>query len=93
MTMLLLLHVYLVTNMMQLHLLNFSFCCRYVQDCSYNYKMDHFIVAGILDDQDLVETLKQSKGMAKEIYNRIAQSEEAEKRLSLARKRFLPVSI
>ena len=39
-----------------------------------------------------METLQQSKGMAKEIYERIAQSEEAEKRLSLARKRFLPVS-
>ena len=48
---------------------------------------------GILDDQDLVETLQQSKGMAKEIYERIAQSEDAEKRLSLARKRFLPVCI
>ena len=56
--------------------------------------MNHFLSlsVGILDDQDLVETLQQSKGMAKEIYERIAQSEEAEKRLSLARKRFLPVS-
>ena len=50
-----------------------------------------FLATGILDDQDLVETLQQSKGMAKEIYERIAQSEDAEKRLSLARKRFLPV--
>ncbi|XP_053375273.1 dynein axonemal heavy chain 6-like isoform X4 [Mercenaria mercenaria] len=46
----------------------------------------------ILDDQDLVETLQQSKGMAAEIYERIKQSEEMEKKLNLARKRYLPVA-
>ncbi|WAR20147.1 DYH6-like protein, partial [Mya arenaria] len=46
----------------------------------------------ILDDQDLVETLQQSKGMAGEIYDRIRQSEETEKRLNLARQRYLPVA-
>lgn len=45
----------------------------------------------ILDDQDLVETLQQSKGMAGEIYERVKQSEEMEKKLNQARKRYLPV--
>ena len=45
----------------------------------------------ILDDQDLVDTLQQSKGMAGEIYDRIKQSEDTEKRLNLARKKYLPV--
>jgi hypothetical protein len=44
-----------------------------------------------LDDQDLVETLQKSKGMAGEIYERVKQSEEMEKKLNLARKRYLPV--
>ncbi|KAK3576323.1 hypothetical protein CHS0354_039732 [Potamilus streckersoni] len=46
----------------------------------------------ILDDQDLVDTLQRSKGMAAEIHDRITQSEETEKKLSLARKRYLPVA-
>ncbi|KAL5008122.1 hypothetical protein ScPMuIL_013703 [Solemya velum] len=46
----------------------------------------------ILDDQDLVETLQKSKGMAEEIYHRVSQSEETEKKLSVARKRYLPVA-
>lgn len=47
----------------------------------------------ILDDQDLVDTLQQSKGKSSEITNRVAQSEETEKKLNLARKRYLPVSV
>lgn len=47
----------------------------------------------ILDDQDLVETLQRSKGMAAEIHGRIKESEETEKRLNIARKRYLPVSV
>lgn len=47
----------------------------------------------ILDDQDLVDTLQQSKGKSSEITNRVAQSEETEKKLNLARKRYLPVSL
>ena len=46
----------------------------------------------ILDDKDLVETLQKSKGMSEEIHNRVSQSEEAEKKLNIARKRYLPVS-
>lgn len=46
----------------------------------------------ILDDQDLVETLQKSKGMSGEIEKRITQSEEAEKKLNVARKKYLPVS-
>ena len=45
----------------------------------------------ILDDQDLVETLQKSKGMSGEIETRIYQSEEAEKKLNAARKKYLPV--
>lgn len=45
-----------------------------------------------MDDQDLVDTLQQSKGKSSEITNRVAQSEETEKKLNLARKRYLPVS-
>ena len=47
----------------------------------------------ILDDQDLVETLQKSKGMSGEIEKRIYQSEEAEKKLNVARKKYLPVII
>ena len=47
----------------------------------------------ILDDQDLVDTLQQSKGKSSEITKRVAQSEETEKKLNLARKRYLPVSL
>ena len=46
----------------------------------------------ILDDQDLVDTLQKSKGMAEAMYKRISQSEDTEKKLSLARQRYLPVS-
>lgn len=46
-----------------------------------------------MDDQDLVDTLQQSKGKSSEITNRVAQSEETEKKLNLARKRYLPVSV
>ncbi|XP_041352994.1 dynein heavy chain 6, axonemal-like isoform X2 [Gigantopelta aegis] len=46
----------------------------------------------ILDDQDLVDTLQKSKGMAEEIYHRVNQSEETEKKLNIARKRYLPVA-
>ena len=46
----------------------------------------------ILDDQDLVETLQQSKGMSEEIIVGIKQSVVTEKQLNISRKRFLPVS-
>ena len=46
----------------------------------------------ILDDQDLVETLQQSKGKNQEIYTRVQQSEETEKSINVARKKYLPVS-
>ena len=47
----------------------------------------------ILDDQDLVDTLRRSKGMSDEIKARMQQSEEAEKQLNQARLKYLPVSI
>lgn len=50
-------------------------------------------VENILDDQDLVDTLQKSKGMAAEMYHRVSQSEETEQKLSQARQRYLPVCI
>ena len=47
----------------------------------------------ILDDKDLIQTLEQSKTKAAEIKQRIAQSETTERKLNLARKRYLPVAI
>ncbi|RUS88172.1 hypothetical protein EGW08_004069 [Elysia chlorotica] len=46
----------------------------------------------LLDDQDLVETLKQSKSKSQEIYKRVVESEDTEKKLNIARKRYLPVA-
>lgn len=46
----------------------------------------------ILDDQDLVETLQQSKGKNQEIYSRVQQSEETEKSIDSARKKYMPES-
>ncbi|CAL1542606.1 unnamed protein product [Lymnaea stagnalis] len=46
----------------------------------------------LLDDEDLVLTLQQSKAKSQEIYKRVAESEETEKHLNLARKRYLPVA-
>ncbi|XP_071080158.1 dynein axonemal heavy chain 6-like [Haliotis cracherodii] len=46
----------------------------------------------ILDDQVLVETLQKSKGVSQEIYERVGQSVETEKKLNQARKRYLPVA-
>lgn len=45
----------------------------------------------LLDDQALVETLQQSKTMSQEIHNRVAESEQMEMSISLARQRYLPV--
>ncbi|CAH1791320.1 unnamed protein product [Owenia fusiformis] len=46
----------------------------------------------ILDDQVLVQTLQRSKVMSGEIHKRVHQSEETEKKLNIARKRYLPVA-
>jgi len=45
----------------------------------------------LLDDQDLVDTLKKSKGISEEIYSRVGLSEDTEKKLNQARKGYLPV--
>ena len=47
----------------------------------------------ILDDQDLVDTLDKSKKMSGEIESRVGQSEDTQKNIELARKKYLPVSI
>lgn len=47
----------------------------------------------ILDDQDLVDILQQSKGKFLEIINRVVQFEEIEKKFNLVRKRYLFVSL
>lgn len=50
-----------------------------------------FCAGHILDDQDLVDTLQQSKGKNQEIYTRVQQSEETERKIDAARKKYLPV--
>ncbi|MBN3325639.1 DYH1B protein, partial [Atractosteus spatula] len=46
----------------------------------------------ILDDQDLIENLQNSKVTSKEILNRIQIAEETEKEIDKARKKYLPVA-
>ncbi|KAL8598268.1 hypothetical protein ACOMHN_035218 [Nucella lapillus] len=46
----------------------------------------------ILDDQDLVDTLEQSKGKNQEIYTRVQRSEDTEKSINMARKKYLSVA-
>ena len=55
-------------------------------------KLSQSFPGHILDDQDLVETLQKSKVMSAEMRVRVEQSEDAEKKLNLARKKYLPVS-
>ena len=55
-------------------------------------KLPQLFPGHILDDQDLVETLQKSKVMSAEMRVRVEQSEDAEKKLNLARKKYLPVS-
>nr|KAI8735296.1 dynein heavy chain 6; axonemal-like [Biomphalaria glabrata] len=54
--------------------------------------MLHSTEGHLLDDQDLVQTLQDSKTKSQEIYLRVAESEETEKNLNIARKRYLPVA-
>ncbi|XP_051881424.1 dynein axonemal heavy chain 6-like [Pristis pectinata] len=46
----------------------------------------------ILDDQDLIDTLQQSKDMSTEIKLRIEASEENEKKITAARQKYLPMA-
>jgi len=46
----------------------------------------------ILDDEDLIATLQQSKTMSVEIGGRIELSEQNEKDMNNMRKRYLPVN-
>ncbi|XP_070577565.1 LOW QUALITY PROTEIN: dynein axonemal heavy chain 6-like [Ptychodera flava] len=46
----------------------------------------------ILDDQDLVETLQNSKKMSEEILKRVVESEETQKKIEVARQKYLPVA-
>ena len=46
----------------------------------------------ILDDQDLVDTLDKSKKMSGEIEKRVIESEDTQKKIEQARKKYLPVS-
>nr|XP_015200682.1 PREDICTED: dynein heavy chain 14, axonemal isoform X2 [Lepisosteus oculatus] len=46
----------------------------------------------ILDDQDLIDNLQNSKVTSKEILNRIQIAEETEKEIDKARKKYLPVA-
>ena len=51
-----------------------------------------FILGFILDDDDLVETLTKSKSMSTEIRLRVLETEDMEKKLNLARQKYLPVT-
>ena len=46
----------------------------------------------ILDDEDLITTLKQSKLTSAEVFNRLQLSEENEAKTEAARSRYLPVA-
>ncbi|XP_071833092.1 dynein axonemal heavy chain 6-like isoform X4 [Apostichopus japonicus] len=46
----------------------------------------------ILDDQVLVDTLEKSKTMSGEIGHRVAESEDTQRKIELARKKYLPVA-
>ena len=60
---------------------------------SIGHSMRWLCAGHILDDQDLVETLQQSKGKNQEIYTRVQQSEVTEKSINSARKKYLPVRV
>ena len=51
-----------------------------------------FGLGHILDDQDLVDTLDKSKKMSGEIEKRVVESEDTQKKIEQARKKYLPVS-
>lgn len=53
--------------------------------------MLHF-PGNILDDEDLITTLDESKTMADVIHSRVVQSEETEAKINLSRERYLPVA-
>ncbi|XP_077989551.1 dynein axonemal heavy chain 6-like [Glandiceps talaboti] len=46
----------------------------------------------ILDDQDLVETLQTSKKMSEEILHRVEESEVTQKKIEVARQKYMPVA-
>ena len=55
---------------------------------------DFFIllIGNILDDEDLITTLDESKKMADVIHTRVMQSEETEEHINVSRERYLPVA-
>lgn len=53
---------------------------------------DFAAVGHILDDEDLIGTLQQSKTMSVEIGSRVNLSEQTEKDMNNMRKKYLPVS-
>ena len=46
----------------------------------------------ILDDEDLITTLDDSKKIADVIHSRVMQSEETEEKINLSREKYLPVA-
>lgn len=51
-----------------------------------------FCVGNILDDQNLIDTLSESKQTSTSISQRVAESELTEKEINDARQRYLPVA-
>ena len=52
----------------------------------------HSSRGNILDDEDLITTLDDSKKMADVIHLRVVQSEETEEKINLSREKYLPVA-
>ena len=50
------------------------------------------LTGNILDDEDLITTLDDSKKMADVIHTRVVQSEETEEKINLSREKYLPVA-
>lgn len=51
-----------------------------------------YLSGNILDDEDLITTLDESKKVADEIHSRVVQSEETEEKINSSRERYLPVA-
>lgn len=51
-----------------------------------------YLTGNILDDEDLITTLDESKKVADEIHSRVVQSEETEENINSSRERYLPVA-
>lgn len=51
-----------------------------------------YLTGNILDDEDLITTLDESKKVADVIHSRVVQSEETEEKINSSREQYLPVA-